>query len=326
MAIQDQINRITNEVNTQSNIISNIKTVLSDLDDGISAMGEEVKELAGSEEDLTIDIMTEVVAEANDEIGVQTDLIGQLKDALQGKAISGKQEQTKSIDIAENGTHHIGPDEGYTLSGVDVNVDVADDFIGIKYLNYSGLNYNLPKTADARALDKILEDPNEINGTVANAVNGHILGYAFYNASTNANGGYFVQLEEVYLPSKATGLNQTFMNCKSLKKLYGDFTNIRSLNVTFSSCWVLEDTPYMPNLTQIGNRSFYDCRALTKYVVPPKVTSIHTGAFQNTSNLLDIYVAFAEGAISGAPWGATNATIHYNTQYDTDGNPIIEEV
>lgn len=35
-----------------------------------------------------------------------------------------------------------------------------------------------------------------------------------------------------------------------------------------------------------------------------------------------IYVPWAEGEVANAPWGATNATIHYNTVYDDDGNPI----
>lgn len=125
-AMADGVAEANGIIGVQSGIISDIKTVLSDLDDGISAMGEEVKELAGSEEDLTIDTMTEVVAGANDEIGVQTDLIGQLKDVLQGKAIKGKEEQTKSVDITENGSYFVVPDEGYTLSRVSIDVATED--------------------------------------------------------------------------------------------------------------------------------------------------------------------------------------------------------
>lgn len=34
--------------------------------------------------------------------------------------------------------------------------------------------------------------------------------------------------------------------------------------------------------------------------------------FMGCKNLTDIYVSWNEGDVSGAPWGATNATIHYN--------------
>lgn len=37
-----------------------------------------------------------------------------------------------------------------------------------------------------------------------------------------------------------------------------------------------------------------------------------TNSFYKDDQLTDIYVPWAEGTLSGAPWGATNATIHYN--------------
>lgn len=39
--------------------------------------------------------------------------------------------------------------------------------------------------------------------------------------------------------------------------------------------------------------------------------------------LTDIYVSWPENAVASAPWGATNATIHYNTQFDANGDPIV---
>jgi hypothetical protein len=48
--------------------------------------------------------------------------------------------------------------------------------------------------------------------------------------------------------------------------------------------------------------------------LPATITLIHSGAFDGCTNLKDIYVPWAEGAIKNAPWGATNATIHYNSE------------
>lgn len=39
-------------------------------------------------------------------------------------------------------------------------------------------------------------------------------------------------------------------------------------------------------------------------------------AFNKCTNLTDIYVPWAEGDVGGAPWGATNATIHYGGEWE----------
>ena len=49
--------------------------------------------------------------------------------------------------------------------------------------------------------------------------------------------------------------------------------------------------------------------------IGPYITSIATNAFAKTSDDLVINLAVAEGAVSGAPWGATGATINYNVPY-----------
>ena len=42
--------------------------------------------------------------------------------------------------------------------------------------------------------------------------------------------------------------------------------------------------------------------------------SIASNAFEMGTNVTDVYVPWAEGALDGAPWGMTNATIHYNSE------------
>lgn len=45
---------------------------------------------------------------------------------------------------------------------------------------------------------------------------------------------------------------------------------------------------------------------------PEELTSIGGNAFLNCTGLATINVPWAEGEVSGAPWGATKATINYN--------------
>ena len=190
------------------------------------------------------------------------------------------------------------------------------EFIGVKHSNFDEKR-GLPRTADARSLDLAMSENIK-------AANDMCLYRKFQNDNTNGNGGYYASLEEVYLPSRATAMTFTFICCTALKNIYGNLSNITSIISTFQDCRALENIPDMPNLTHIGNGSFARCYALKEYRIPSKVNSIHSGAFTGCSNLLDIYCSFAEGEVANAPWGATNATIHYNTTYDENGNPITE--
>ena len=43
--------------------------------------------------------------------------------------------------------------------------------------------------------------------------------------------------------------------------------------------------------------------------------------FNNSTYISDIYVPWSEGEVADAPWGAVNATIHYNTQSEPPAMP-----
>ena len=58
--------------------------------------------------------------------------------------------------------------------------------------------------------------------------------------------------------------------------------------------------------------AFQNCTSFTSITFKSTPTTIASSAFNGCTNLTDIKVPWAEGAVSGAPWGATNATITYN--------------
>lgn len=169
-----------------------------------------------------------------------------------------------------------------------------DDFIGVKYSDYSGSNYNLPKTADARSLDKILKEPSELEGNaIKNAENGHILDYKFVNLNANGNGGYHVQLEEVYLPSKAIALQYTFQNCPNLKTIHGDLSNIEIIAGCFITCTKLDINALlqrMPKLNTLQNNAFSYCTQITELTLPSTITLLHTGAFGGCTNITTVNI------------------------------------
>jgi hypothetical protein len=64
----------------------------------MSALANEIRELSGATELLGIDKMTTNVSDANDEVSVQTSLITQLVDTLQGKVAGSNEDVTVETD------------------------------------------------------------------------------------------------------------------------------------------------------------------------------------------------------------------------------------
>lgn len=117
-------------------------------------------------------------------------------------------------------------------------------------------------------------------------------------------------IESIDLP-KLTYLGNFAFNSNPLKS--ANLPELTGINEgAFISCTELE-TINIPKVNDIGKEAFYGCRNL-KEIYLPSVESgskIEADAFE-ASGLTDIYVPFGEDLKYYAPWGATNATIHYN--------------
>ena len=81
----------------------------------------------------------------------------------------------------------------------------------------------------------------------------------------------------------------------------------------FFNCTNLAITSLPSGITTIVSSAFYGCTNLTSLTFNGTPTRIDRNAFYGCTNLTDIYVPWSEGAVANAPWGATNATIHYNS-------------
>lgn len=85
-------------------------------------------------------------------------------------------------------------------------------------------------------------------------------------------------------------------------------------NYAFNGCNSITEMTLPSTVTGVGNATFGNCTGLTKVTFKDTPSgTIHASAFEGSTNLKDIYVPWAEGAKPNAPWGATNATIHYNS-------------
>lgn len=100
-----------------------------------------------------------------------------------------------------------------------------------------------------------------------------------------------------------------FDMCASLTEvtLPEGFTTLES--GVFSGCSSLASVSLPSTLTSIGYGAFSECESLTTITIPSSVTSIGDRAFYLCENLTSITINKPQNSISGAPWGATNATV-----------------
>lgn len=153
-----------------------------------------------------------------------------------------------------------------------------------------------------------------------------------------------VALSASSIPTGLTSIpKQAFGACKALA-ITSIPSGVTSLGYeSFTSCLALRTLTIPASVTSIGQSCFYGaglttliimggptiatgavqrCTSLAEVRIVGQPSSIATNAFQYDTALTDICVSWAEGAVSGAPWGATNATIHYNTTFDAAGNVV----
>lgn len=144
------------------------------------------------------------------------------------------------------------------------------------------------------------------------------------------------------LPESLTLCSQnSFYGCENLAltKLPSKITTLS--NATFRGCKKLAITEIPSGVTYIGSNAFYGCTGLTHLTFKGAMqiqsspfanctglkwllfkvaysynNKIDANSFSGCTNITDIFVPWAEGAVLNAPWGATNATIHYGWDED----------
>lgn len=129
-------------------------------------------------------------------------------------------------------------------------------------------------------------------------------------------------LESVNFPQAWTYIGDyCFDGCKALSitSIPAHVTAIG--NYAFRSCESITELDIM-GAAYTNSYAFYKCTGLITVRFHATPSRLHASTFSSDTALTDIYVPWASGAVSGAPWGATNASIHYNTQYDSNGNII----
>ena len=185
-------------------------------------------------------------------------------------------------------------------------------------------------TGGGGATEPYIEETYDADGNLIEAkLYGYtkVRNYAFVNCTnlaltslpeglTSIGEGAFTGCTSLALTSLPAGVmsigNGAFYGCSNLA-LTSLPAGVMSIgDDTFRGCTSLALTSLPKSLTSIGHSAFAGCSNLTSITFKGTPTTIASSAFDGCTNLTDIKVPWAEGAISGAPWGATNATITYN--------------
>ena len=219
--------------------------------------------------------------------------------------------QEKSIEIKENGTVEVTPDEGYALSKVtaNVNVPIPDGYIkpsGTLNIDKNG-SYDVTEKAEVvvavpdRAV--VLQDKTVTENGTYTADSGYD-GLGTVTVQVASSGGGEDHLDDL-LNGSITEINSSVSKLVAYA-CYG-VTTLKTVNLpnattsggyAFRGCSGLTSFN-APNLATIGNYMFYGCSKLTS-VNFPKATTVPSTSFYQCTTLKKADFAVAKSISSSA--------------------------
>ena len=213
-----------------------------------------------------------------------------------------------------------------TLNGqtvIDVETTLKPSKMYIKYdqpgeyAGYNIVNVNVPiptkYVTEITITENIIEDNIFKNYTALETA-------ILPNTLTTIGIGSFencTSLTLTTLPDTVTTINDNaFNNCASLSLTTLPASLITIGNSAFSGTAMAGEIHIPNTVTTIGDNIFSNT-GITDIIFDGTPTTISSNAFSNIDSLETIYVPWAEGTVTGAPWGAgSNVTILYvNTNW-----------
>ena len=132
---------------------------------------------------------------------------------------------------------------------------------------------------------------------------------------TTISNGCFQRCFALELSSLPNGITHvgSYAFYGDVKLILGALPRLETIaDNAFGGCSSLRIDELPPTLVSIGGNAFYGCKGITHITFRGTPSMIASNAFNQCTNLLAIYVPWSEGEVANAPWGSTNATIHYN--------------
>lgn len=154
---------------------------------------------------------------------------------------------------------------------------------------------------DNTVLNSILD--RSISGDYVNNDLTEIGGYAFYGCQ---------HLTSATFKKLITVGRSSFSSCSSLKSI--SLPEVKEIKATaFNDCGLTSISMPKIEILSSDNDSWgiFDYCPITTINIPSTIKSIGKNAFESTSKLTTITINRSKDAISGSPWGATNATVSW---------------
>ena len=112
------------------------------------------------------------------------------------------------------------------------------------------------------------------------------------------------ELKEVHLPSTLTSA-YGFYSCSKIEKITVPST-VTPSGLFNDSKAKIKEVSFSGEVTTIPNNAFNGFKSLNSITLPSTITSIASNAFSGCTSLTQIKY---NGSATGAPWGATSATV-----------------
>ncbi len=224
---------------------------------------------------------------------------------------------TKSV--TENGTYDVK-----SYASVSVNVPTEGGGTGggstgggrVDTLDSSGNITGSSVSGYAKIPNNAYKQQTYLTSVSINDTTTSIGNSAFYQCT---------KLENVTLPETLTTIvTSAFYGCTKLATINFP-SNLTTINPqAFSNCRALTEVHFTSDVKVISSGAFSGCTGIKTVIFPYLGKNSYdflsglytrpaiTGAFTGCTGITDIYVPWSSGVVSGAPWGATNATVHYD--------------
>ena len=274
----------------------------------LTAIADEVRELSGTSETLTLDDMASSIGEVNSEIGTQSDLLDQVVVALEDKASGGSGEW-----IGDGNTHiWISLHEGRTspMLGVcpkgTVTVDWGDGTEPDVLTGTSTSTVKWTPTHEyAKAGDYIIT--LTVDGAISFLGNSNVYSQLLLHTSSvdTKNSVYQNAIKKVEIGSGVTSIGSyAFYACYSITNVNipDGVTSIG--DYAFSNIYSLAGIVIPNSVTSISRYAFHSCKSIVNITIPDGVTSIGDYAFNACTNLVSV-------AIPGSVRNISNYTFQY---------------
>lgn len=239
----------------------------------LTAMADEVRSLSGKTENLSPNMMTMDIGEANDEISSQASLISQIGDALEskgGSVASGDDQSTfqklfeytvNEIEGASYGftknsngyyeSQNKGQNDSYAICRVYLTVNTPCD-ITFDVINYAESNYDY---AVFGVLDTALALSNSVDSTVKETFKGRqsdsVVNVTYSGVST---GSHYIDIK--FIKDNSQSNNNDSVQFKIQERLVTNLTNnTTNLQAILDAVNALPEDVELPTLTNEGSAS-----------------------------------------------------------------------